>query len=176
MKTSNWKRPGLSLAVLTIVLLVMGASGCGMNFDAKQQKDYLQLAIGYCLLLIVLSLAVAILVGLWKGKIDLSKLVTESGGGASMSRFQLLVFTFVIGISFFYIVAASGQFPQPIPKEVLMLLGISATTYGVSKGIQGAGGLESKEGSDDGDDDDADQAASDKAAADKLAADKAGKV
>jgi len=43
-------------------------------------------------------------------------------------------------------VAAKGEFPKEIPKEVLTLLGISATTYGVSKGIQAGGGLDSKAG------------------------------
>jgi hypothetical protein len=52
-----------------------------------------------------------------------------------MSRFQLLIFTFVIALSLFLVVTTKGEFP-PIPTEVLMLLGISATTYGVSKGIQ----------------------------------------
>jgi hypothetical protein len=41
-------------------------------------------------------------------------------------------------LSFFLIVASTGKFPDKIPTEVLTLLGISATTYAVSKGI-GAG-------------------------------------
>jgi len=108
---------------------------------------YLQLAVGYCLLVIILCLGLAILVGILTGKIDLTLLLTESGGGASMSRFQLLVFTFVIGLSLFYVVAATGKFPDTIPKELLTMLGISATTYGVSKGIQAGGGLKGKDGS-----------------------------
>jgi hypothetical protein len=110
----------------------------------------LQLIAGYCLLVIIAFLGFAILWGILTGKIDLSLLVTESGGGASMSRFQLLVFTFVVGLSFFFIVAGTGKFPDPIPKEVLTLLGISATTYGVSKGIQAGGGLGNKDGSSGG--------------------------
>jgi len=122
----------------------------GCLVDATPSMKYLQLAVGYTLLVIIFFLGFAILVGIWRGKIDLSLLLTESGGGASMSRFQLLVFTFVIGLSLFFIVAAKGEFPS-IPKEVLTLLGISATTYGVSKGIQAGGGLDNKDGSAGGD-------------------------
>jgi len=47
-----------------------------------------------------------ILAGIASGKIDISQLLEEKGsdgtnGGASMGRFQLLIFTFVIGLSFF---------------------------------------------------------------------------
>jgi len=119
--------------------------GCLM--EATPSMKSLQLIVGYCLLVIVAILGFAILWGILTGKIDLSLLVTESGGGASMSRFQLLVFTFVIGLSFFFIVVGTGQFPNPIPNQVLTLLGISATTYGVSKGIQAGGGLDNKDGS-----------------------------
>jgi hypothetical protein len=54
-----------------------------------------------------------------------------------MSRFQLLVFTFVIALSLFLMVVAQNgtKFPE-IPANVLTLLGISASTYAVSKGIQ----------------------------------------
>jgi hypothetical protein len=85
-----------------------------------------------------------ILAAIATGKIDLSKLLAEDGGGASMSRFQLLIFTFVIGLSFFLIVICDCKFPE-VPANVLALLGISATTYGVSKGIQASGGLKGKE-------------------------------
>ena len=64
----------------------------------------------------------------------LSQLVSEPGGGASLSRFQFLIFTFVIALGLFLVVAHSYSFPQ-IPSAVLTLLGISGTTYAVSKGI-----------------------------------------
>ncbi|MFY9852580.1 MAG: hypothetical protein WAK26_01725 [Terracidiphilus sp.] len=53
-----------------------------------------------------------------------------------MSRFQLLIFTFVIAISLFELVEkrTDGNFPE-IPQGVLTLLGISASTYAVGKGI-----------------------------------------
>jgi hypothetical protein len=54
-----------------------------------------------------------------------------------MSRFQLLIFTFVIALSIVIMVVSANppHFPT-IPNEVLILLGISASTYAVSKGIQ----------------------------------------
>ena len=95
-------------------------------------------AIGYGLLILIFLFGLMILLEIASGKIDLSLLLSETSGGASMSRFQLLIFTFVISLSFFLLVAQSGQFPA-IPPEVLTLLGISASTYAVSKGIQASG-------------------------------------
>ncbi|HKF45779.1 MAG TPA: hypothetical protein VKB38_00380 [Terracidiphilus sp.] len=73
---------------------------------------------------------------IWKDKIDLSALVSETNGDASLSRFQLLIFTFVVAISLFYLVEkrTDGTFPD-IPSGVLTLVGISASTYAVGKGI-----------------------------------------
>ena len=105
-----------------------------------------KLAICYAGLVLLFLFGFLILAGIASGKIDISQLLAESGGGASMSRFQLLIFTFVIGLSFFLIVVSTGKFPNPIPTEVMTLLGISATTYGVSKGIQASGGLQGKPG------------------------------
>jgi hypothetical protein len=103
-----------------------------------------KLAVCYAGLVLLFLFGFLILAGIASGKIDISQLLTESGGGASMSRFQLLIFTFVIALSFFLIVVSTGKFPSPIPSEVMTLLGISATTYGVSKGIQATGGLSAK--------------------------------
>jgi hypothetical protein len=103
-----------------------------------------KLAVCYAGLVLFFLFGFLILAGIASGKIDISQVLSESGGGASMSRFQLLIFTFVIGLSFFLIVVSTGKFPSPIPSEVLTLLGISATTYGVSKGIQATGGLQGK--------------------------------
>ena len=120
--------------------------------NAEQRLKDLQLSIGYGLLVIVFFLGFVVLVYLITGEINLSELLNEHGGGASMSRFQLLIFTFVIALSLIFIIVGSGKFPEPIPSGVLTLLGISATTYGVSKGIQAGGGLKSKIGPDGGGD------------------------
>jgi uncharacterized BrkB/YihY/UPF0761 family membrane protein len=85
---------------------------------------------------------VGLLVGiiLWKiltGRIDLTKLVSETNGDASMSRFQFLVFTFVVVLMWVYLFFynGDGKFPD-IPPGVLGLMGISGGSYVVSKGIQ----------------------------------------
>lgn len=73
---------------------------------------------------------------IWTNKINLCSLLSEANGDASLSRFQLLVFTFVIAFSFFYLVEKNPnhEFPN-IPEGVLTLLGISASTYAIGKGI-----------------------------------------
>ena len=76
---------------------------------------------------------------IWTGKISLEKLLSEPNGDASLSRLQFLIFTFVIALSFFLITVGAKNgpaFPNPIPAEVLTLLGISGSSYLVSKGIQ----------------------------------------
>ena len=89
---------------------------------------------GFVLCLFIGLLALTILYLIWTRKIDLSQLLSEANGDASMSRFQLLIFTFVIAIALFEIVESSMEFPN-IPQGVLVLLGISASTYAVGKGI-----------------------------------------
>ncbi len=104
----------------------------------------LKLAFEYGMLVLLSLFGFMVLAGIATGKIDISKLLAEDGGGASMSRFQLLIFTFVVALSFFLIVVCDCKFPE-IPPNVLALLGISATTYGVSKGIQASSGLKGKD-------------------------------
>lgn len=83
-------------------------------------------------------IGVAILYYVFTGRIDLGGLISEPSGEASMSRFQLLIFTFVIAACLFLIVASKGPpgFPEDIPQGILVLLGISSSSYLVSKGIQ----------------------------------------
>lgn len=90
---------------------------------------------GYVLVAFLGLLGFTVLVWIWQEKIDLSDLVNEANGQASMSRFQLLIFTFVIAVSLFEVVEnRTTTFPE-IPSGILTLLGISASTYAVSKGI-----------------------------------------
>lgn len=109
--------------------------------------------IGYMVCGVVGIFALIVLWRMYTGDINLNLLVSEVGGGASMSRFQLLIFTFVIALSFFLIVVSNAKLlqtdanvkrsPSPvmpvlpdIPGGVLGLLGISASSYTVSKAIQ----------------------------------------
>ncbi len=92
-------------------------------------------------LIVVVFIGLAGLLILWymvTEKINLEKLISEDDGTASMSRFQFLVFTFVIAMSLFLIIVGQEppHFPDNIPPEVLALLGISGGSYVISKSIQ----------------------------------------
>ena len=114
-----------------------------MKFDnfIKNSNDILGFLIGLVLLLFAAGLAGTILARMWNDKINLSLLISESDGKASMSRLQLLVFTFVIALSLFFIVVSTEKpaFP-PISDQILVLLGISGSTALVSKAIQTGSG------------------------------------
>ena len=101
-------------------------------------QENLTIASGWIALGFLGFLGAAILWLVFTRKIDLSRLISEPNGDASMSRFQLLVFTFVISASLFLIIAAPWPpaFPKEVPNGILILLGISASSYLVSKGIQ----------------------------------------
>jgi len=95
----------------------------------------LALIAGYVVVVFIGLLAIAIIWLIAKGKIDLRLLVSEKDGPASLSRFQFLMFTFVIGMCLLVLTLESGEFPKVTP-EILGLLGISGGSYVVSKGIQ----------------------------------------
>ncbi len=104
----------------------------------------LTLVCGYLICALIGILGFLVLREIYNGNIDLSKLISEPTGDASMSRFQFLVFTFVIAFSLFLVVVATlapgmsavgPHFPD-VPATVLTLLGISGSSYLVSKGIQ----------------------------------------
>lgn len=95
----------------------------------------LVLVMGWTLTIFIGLLALIILWLIITGKIDLKLLISEKDGAASLSRFQFLIFTFVIAMSLFYLIALHGNYPN-IPGEILALLGISGGSYVVSKGIQ----------------------------------------
>jgi hypothetical protein len=129
------------------VVLTVGTAFVIALWVPGQPSDKLKFAFQYGMLILLFLFGFMILAAIASGKIDISTLLTEHGGGASMSRFQLLIFTFVIALSFFLIVVCECKFPE-VPANVLALLGISATTYGVSKGIQASSssGLQGKGG------------------------------
>src|SRR5207237_6242600 len=108
-------------------------------FTKGDHMARLKLAIGYGLLILIFLFGLMILLEIASGKIDLSLLLSETSGGASMSRFQLLIFTFVISLSFFLLVARSRQLPA-IRPGVLTLRGITSSTYPLSRGTQARGG------------------------------------
>ncbi|MFA6166920.1 MAG: hypothetical protein WC700_09905 [Gemmatimonadaceae bacterium] len=98
----------------------------------------LALMTGWVLLAVLVAFAATIIYYMWTGKMDLRRLISEPNGDASMSRFQLLVFTVVVAFGLFLVMVSGDtpKFPDSIPSSVLTLLGISASSYVVSKGIQ----------------------------------------
>ncbi len=104
--------------------------------DAVDSADrYLKTAAGYTALLLIFLFGVVVLYAMVNGDVDVAELIGESGGGASMSRFQFLVFTFVVALGIIFLLAKDGKFPD-LNANLLALVGISASTYAVSKGIQ----------------------------------------
>lgn len=100
----------------------------------------LGLAIGWILTIFLGILAAIVVIWILIGKIDLKHLINDKDGYASLSRFQFLIFTFVVAMSLFYIIARLDPPDYPkIPAGILVLLGISGGSYVVSKGIDGAG-------------------------------------
>ncbi len=104
--------------------------------------SFTQLALltGYMLALLIGAMGVIVVVKMAKGTINLALLVSEKDGTASLSRFQFLIFTFVIAISLLLLVlekieSKDYNFPM-VDSGVLTLLGISGGSYVVSKGIQ----------------------------------------
>jgi uncharacterized Tic20 family protein len=88
--------------------------------------------------IIVGFLGVIGIIILWKiltDKIDLNSLLSEANGKASLSRFQLLLFTFVIVGIYVVLCLQAGELLE-ISNGVLGLLGISGSSYVLSKGIQ----------------------------------------
>lgn len=122
----------LVLAVVPIVYNLNHASG-------TTALDRLAIVVGYVIVILIFFFGFIALIRVWQA--DLSSLLCEPGENkASMSRFQLLIFTFVVAFSLLLIIVSSSppKFPD-IPGGVLTLLGISASTYAVSKGISKSG-------------------------------------
>ena len=92
--------------------------------------------IGYVVLLIILlGFAAIVLIKILNGTIPLKGLITEMDGDkASLSRFQFLIFTFLVAGLFLMLTIESGGFVE-IPDTVLGLLGISGGSYVVSKAL-----------------------------------------
>jgi|ERR1044072_879024 hypothetical protein len=94
---------------------------------------------------VMIGFAIAILFALFRGGdngISLKFLLSESGdeqAKASLSRFQFLIFTFVIGGVYLVLCLESGSFVD-IPQNAVILLGVSGGTYAASKGIQAVDG------------------------------------
>jgi hypothetical protein len=95
---------------------------------------YLLLPIGIAFMIIMGLLCLMLLIKMWRNEINLCSLIEEANGQASMSRFQLLVFTLVVAVGVFLSILHTLTLPE-IPNSILILLGISASTYATGKAI-----------------------------------------
>lgn len=120
---------------------------------------YISAGIAIAIALLIIGIALAVLKALFDGTISLRYLIAEPADPqaqawaqaghqphprppetpkASMSRLQLLIFTFVIAGVYLVLCLESGTLVQ-IPENVILLLGVSGGTYAASKGIKAAG-------------------------------------
>lgn len=113
---------------------------------------WISAAVAAALAALIISFAIVIIIKLFTDKIDLRWLLAEPAGPiqpganpdepgtepkASISRFQFLIFTFVIAGVYLVLCLESGRFVE-IPENVILLLGVSGTSYAASKGIKAA--------------------------------------
>jgi hypothetical protein len=84
-------------AVVLVILAVLLAYLPGDDKHTVIALNKLKIATGFILLALIFLFGFAVLVYIANGSIDLSDLLSETGDskGASMSRFQLLIFTLV---------------------------------------------------------------------------------
>ena len=97
--------------------------------------EWLKLLVGWSLAISLGAFELIILYKMFTNQISLTYLISDDRGFASLSRFQFLVFTFVIAMTLFYLIIAQGRYPE-IPNQILALLGISGGSFVVAKGIQ----------------------------------------
>jgi len=91
--------------------------------------------VGGAVVIIVLGLGLAVAYRLAFGSNILDGLISEPDGGkASLSRFQFLIFTFVVAGLFLLLSIEAGSFVE-VPPTVLGLIGISGGSFVISKGI-----------------------------------------
>lgn len=97
----------------------------------------LALVMGWTVTVLVAAFALAIIYKMIKGDINLMYLISGADGDASLSRFQFLLFTFVIALGLFLIILTIKDGPAfpAIPGGILALLGISGGSYVTSKAV-----------------------------------------
>lgn len=99
---------------------------------------FLALVMGWVVTVLIAAFALAIIYKMLKGEINLMYLIAGADGDASLSRFQFLIFTFVIALGLFLIILSGNptpKFPDTIAGGILALLGISGGSYVTSKAV-----------------------------------------
>lgn len=128
---------------ILVFLLIVGISAAGAIRYGISAKDIA--VIGFLAVAsILVAFAAAVLWQIVNGRIPLVGLISEPAGDlgglgkASLSRFQFLIFTFVIAGLFLMLCIETGGFVE-IPANVLGLLGISGGSFVISKAVGNAG-------------------------------------
>lgn len=107
--------------------------------------QFIALLVAFVVCLIILALAFAVVRSIWNDQINLKYLLSESSIAhpgtapedppkASLSRFQFLVFTFVIAGLYLVLSIETGTLIE-VPNGALILLGISGVTYAAGKAM-----------------------------------------
>ena len=104
---------------------------------ADPNFQFLALVMGWIVTVLIAAFALAIIYKIIRGDINLQYLIAGAEGDASLSRFQFLIFTFVIAMGLFLIILSVNPpaFPKDIPGGILALLGISGGSYVTSKAV-----------------------------------------
>ena len=131
------------LFTIAFVLAIAAISAAAFAYDVRPSDIAILGFIAFAI--IILAFAAAVLWQIANGAIVLTGLISEPSapdddayeGKASLSRFQFLIFTFVIAGLFLMLCIETGAFVE-IPGNVLGLMGISGGTYVVSKAITGS--------------------------------------
>jgi hypothetical protein len=108
-------------------------------FNRENLWEGLELFAWLLFLLILFGMGAVVLWKILQERVNVKDLLSEPDGKASLSRFQVFLFTFVFVIGVMLIVIRTGQFPTEIPLSVLAILGGSLGTYLVSKGLSRSG-------------------------------------
>jgi uncharacterized membrane protein len=118
-----------------------------MTEQSYLDPQVISLLVACILCVIILAIAMTVVWAMLRGRIDLSHLLSESASAealpdsppagppkASLSRFQFLVFTFVIAGLYLVLSLETGTLID-VPNGVLILLGISGATYAAGKAM-----------------------------------------
>lgn len=131
--------------IIPLICLGLALAAVAIVYYLHQEGTALQrltIVVGYVIVILVFFFGLMVLIAMATNKIDISGLLCEpTENKASISRFQLLIFTFVIAFCLVLIIIGNDPLKFPdIPSGILLLLGISASTYAVSKGITKSSG------------------------------------
>lgn len=127
-------------AVGVFIVVISIATGVALFYGIRPM-DFAVVGL-VALGLIIVAFAGAVLWMIVDGKIPLSGLISEPDdvariegkAKASLSRFQFLIFTFVIAGLFLMLSIEAGGFVN-VPDSVLLLMGVSGGGFIISKGV-----------------------------------------